>query len=288
MNPFDLHGFAFLFFYLLAGIGTLWGLRAWIRFLERGDGTSRQDMSDPYLIAYLRAGHNEALRVATVALIDRGLLDAKDQTLSTRNADAVELVQRPIEKAILKRYLTPGKAFEIFKDEAAIGSCTAYRRLLEDKRMIADGSTYVKRLPWVLIAIGLLIMITLVKVDMALSQGRHNVGFLIVLTLVFAFSVFVIWGKRRTASGDATLADLRALFARLKDRAGALRAGGETNEAALLTAVFGLAALPTMMFPFTRNLYPSGSTNGSSCGASGSSCGSSSCGGGCGGGGCGG
>jgi hypothetical protein len=32
------------------------------------------NLSDPYLIAYLRGGKNEVLRIATVTLIDRGYL----------------------------------------------------------------------------------------------------------------------------------------------------------------------------------------------------------------------
>ena len=294
MNPFELTGFSFLGFYVLLGIAVIWGLRAWIRDLETADTPPAQNMTDPYLIAHLRSGENEALRVATVALLDRGLLVAEGETLKTKNSKAFGAVQRPIEKAILQHFTSPGEGNEIFKDSAAKSACDHYKKVLTEQCMIADGSTYAKRFLPVAVAVGLLIAATWVKISMALSQGRHNVGFLVVLTVVFGIVAMVLWRKRRTARGDAMLTDLRSLFSRLKDRAKSLRAGGQTNEAALLAAVFGLSALPAASFPFMEKLYPAKSRDGSSCGSSSSDSSSSSsssgssCGGGCGGGGCGG
>ncbi|MEO8101156.1 MAG: TIGR04222 domain-containing membrane protein [Betaproteobacteria bacterium] len=296
MNPFQLTGFAFLGFYLLLGIAVLWSLHVWIRNSETAGAPPQQNFTDPYLIAHLRAGESEALRVATVALLDRGLLKAEGvapKTLSTKNMGAFAMVKRPIEKAILNRYMTQGEAHDIFTDSGAKSACESYEKVLKDQRMIADSGVYAKRLLPVAIAVGALVAVTWTKVSIAFSQGRHNVGFLVFLTLVFAVLTLVVWRKRTTGRGDAMLGDLRSLFARLKDRAKALRAGGQTNEAALLAAVFGLSALPAASFPFMDKLYPAkardGSSCGSSCSSSSSSCSSgSSCGGGCGGGGCGG
>jgi hypothetical protein len=75
------------------------------------------------------------------------------------------------------------------------------------------------------------------------------------------------------------MADLNQLFKRLKGRAYTLSAGGKTNEAALLAAVFGLSALPATGFPFISTLYPAknkSDSNSSGCGSSSSSCSSSS------------
>ena len=68
MNPFMLTGFSFLAFYLVVGITIAWGLRRWIRNSESSDAAPMQNLTDPYLIAYLRAGENEAMRVATDAV----------------------------------------------------------------------------------------------------------------------------------------------------------------------------------------------------------------------------
>ena len=292
MNPFELTGFNFLGFYTLLGIVVMLAMRAWIRYLETANAPPAQNMTDPYLIAYLREGENEALRVATVALLDRGLLVAEGETLKTKNSKVFGGVQRPIEKAILQHFASPGEGHEVFKDVAAKRACTSYGNLLKQQGMIADGGVYVKRLLPTLVAIGLLIAVTWTKISIAFSQGRHNVGFLVMMTILFGIIAIIIWRRRRTAQGDEMLSDLKSLFSRLKDRAKSMRAGGQTNEAALLAAVFGLSALPAASFPFLEKLYPVKARDGSGCGStsdSSSSCSSgSSCGGGCGGGGCGG
>ncbi len=293
MNPFELTGFSFLFFYVLLGVAVLWGLYVAIRQLESATITPQQNMTDPYLIAHLRAGANEALRVATVALLDRGLLTASGTNLTTKNGKAFAAAQRPIEKAILHRYAKSAESHKIFTDAPAKAACNVYEKTLQSQGLIADMGTFVKRLPLVAVGLAVLIGVAWNKVNIAFSQGRHNVGFLIFLALVFSVIALVILKRRRTGAGDAMLADLRSLFSRLKDRAKSLRAGGATNEAALLAAVFGLSALTASSFPFLESLYPKRSGDGSSCGASScsssSSCSSgSSCSGGCGGGGCGG
>ena len=76
------------------------------------------------------------------------------------------------------------------------------------------------------------------------------------------------------------LADLRLLFDSLKQRAGS--ENWDTNGLTLFAAVFGIAAIPTVVFPHARTLYPAPASSGSTCGSS--SCGGGGgCGGGCGG-----
>jgi uncharacterized protein (TIGR04222 family) len=72
-NPFDLPGPSFLLFYACLGVFVAIALRSFRRRNEEGSAP-RIDTSDPYLIAYLRGGKNEAARVAAVSLVDRGLL----------------------------------------------------------------------------------------------------------------------------------------------------------------------------------------------------------------------
>lgn len=290
MNPFQLTGFGFLGVYLLFGIAVYCGLRLWLRHIETASVRPQQNMTDPYLIAFLRTGENEALRVATVALLDRALLTSDGKNLKTTNTNAFGAAQRPIEKAILQHYAKSSESYTIFKEGQARVACNAYAKSLKEQQLLADSSVYVQRLMPVALALALLVAATATKISIAFSQGRHNVGFLIALTIAFAIAVLWAGFRRRTAAGDAMLTDLKSLFSRLKGRAKALRAGGQTNEAALLAAVFGLAALPAASFPFIAKLYPAKSRSGSGCSSgSSSSCSSgSSCGGGCGGGGCGG
>jgi hypothetical protein len=102
-------------------------------------------------------------------------------------------------------------------------------------------------------------------------------------------AVFLAWrihNPYRTSLGDDYLASVRTLFARLRQRASALKPGSGSRDLLWLTALFGIAMLPASAFPAIAHVWPKPATgSGSSCGSS--SCGSSGCGGG-GGGGCGG
>ncbi|HVK56617.1 MAG TPA: TIGR04222 domain-containing membrane protein [Burkholderiales bacterium] len=288
-NPFLLTGFNFLLFYFVLGVLINWGLRHWLQKKEMEEFVRKPQMTDPYQIAYLRGGDREALSIATVALIDRGLLKAEGEVLQARDNLAVDLVNRPIEKAVLKRYSLAGNADEVFTDPGARAACNEYRKELIKHRMIADSVLYRQRLAPALLAIAGLLLVTVIKVQIAFSQGRHNVMFLIILTVIFCIAVFVALGARTTGRGKAMLEDLKTLFARLQQRSKTIQSGGQTNDAVLLAAVFGINTLPTANFPFIKNLYPSKSSDsgGSSCGSSsssdGGSCGGGGCGGGCGG-----
>ena len=74
MNPFDLRGPDFLAFYLVFGLAmlaVLWLLRR----AGEADTTSHVMLDDYVEIAYLRGGPQEAMRVATLNLVNRGLLE---------------------------------------------------------------------------------------------------------------------------------------------------------------------------------------------------------------------
>lgn len=191
------------------------------------------------------------------------------------------MVRRPIEKAVLRLYRRPGEMKAMLNDERCKDALGGYRDVLEQHGLVASTATFVRRLPPFVIAVGLLIGVGVYKIEIALSQGRNNIGFLFVFMLAFAYACFLIYRRHLTPQGEAMMTDLRGIFFRLKERAAFLRQGGATNEAALLAAVFGIAALSADQFPGIKALYPKRSNDGSSCGSGG--CGGS-CGGGCGGG----
>ena len=70
MNPFDLPGPQFLLFYIVFAGLVITGLIFWRRRAESSASTPRIDLSDPYLIAYLRGGEKEVRRVARYANSD--------------------------------------------------------------------------------------------------------------------------------------------------------------------------------------------------------------------------
>jgi uncharacterized protein (TIGR04222 family) len=81
-------------------------------------------------IAYLRGGDKEALRVATVSLIDRGFLKVEGTEVVTDHAATLDGVRRPIEKALLRKFTYPSKATAIFDDAPLAATCREYRDIL--------------------------------------------------------------------------------------------------------------------------------------------------------------
>ena len=290
MNPFDLPGPQFLVFYLgLAALVIIGVVVA--RKVAESSKTPKLDLSDPYLIAYLRRGDTETLRVAAVSLVDRGLLTATGTQLKRAENVNAESVRRPIEKELLHKFNRADEATAMFDDARLQATCKPYEETLKNAGLLPNESIKSARLTRLLIACFVLGGVGLVKIIVALSRGRTNIGFLIVLMIVAIFIAAKISFPRLTESGKAMLVDLQGLYGDLKNRALSLRTGGATIEPVLLAAVFGVGALEGADFAFTRVLFPapaaaqSGSSWNSSWGSScsSSSCGSS-CGGGCGGG----
>lgn len=291
MNPFDLRGPEFLVFYALLGLATLAALTLVRRAWESSGGRAR--LSDPYLIAYLRGGVHDALRVATVALVDRGLLQAGGMELKTADADAVKRASHPLEKAILEKFQTEDDPRSLFHDLSLEGAARPLERALEERGLIPDDAVRQRRLMTAAVAVLFLWGVAAIKAAVAVSREHYNLWFLLALALGLAF-VALRQSPARTRAGDRVLDELRELFGGLRTRAGSLRRGSGA-EAALVAAVFGVRALPVSEWAFAYTLQPrverkdasSSSSSGSSCGSSGgSSCGSScggSCGGGCGG-----
>jgi uncharacterized protein (TIGR04222 family) len=287
MNPFDLAGPQFLLFYLAFGGSVILAL-AMLRQMRESSDSSKVNLTDPYLIAYLRGGKNEALRLGTVSLIDRGLLVVKGSRLRS-DWQATDIVTNPVEKALLQKFLAEDETTSIYKSSALEAACQPYLDTLTRQGLLPDQDTRTARITRFIIGGAFLFFVAFTKIMVALARGRHNFMFLVLLTLLALFLAYKVSNPFRTVKGSHLLADLRTLFSSLKERASGLTPGGATGEIALLAAVFGIAALPTTVFPHAKTLYPRASSSssfssGSSCGTScGSSCGGGGCGGGCGG-----
>src|SRR4029077_10267097 len=83
------------------------------------------------------------------------------------------------------------------------------------------------------------VVVGLVKLEIAMERGRSNVGFLIIAIIVSGVC-FALLARPRAATheGVRMLADLRRLLDRRKT---AIRAQAKTSEALLLASVFGAA-----------------------------------------------
>jgi uncharacterized protein (TIGR04222 family) len=294
LNPFDLPGPEFLAFYVVLGaIVTLTAVYL-RRMLDPAADSPVPPPEDPYLVAFLRGGAEEAARVAVMSLIDRGLLQVENDRVVATTEEAVHQVRRPIEKEVVAAFRKPtvtGIRVESALREVRAGSaCREYEKSLTEMGLLPDERTKTARWMLFLVSTVTLLTVAFLKVMIALGRGRHNVGFLILLAAAFAVLQVAVVRSSRTRLGDRLLSDLKVLFARLKDRA-SWPTGGATSELAWLAAVFGAASVPYVVFPHVDLFRPrqrsgdgaSHSGNGSSCGGScGSSCGGG-CGGGCGG-----
>lgn len=291
-NPFDLHGPAFLVFYIVLGIAVNLILRHLILQKEKESPAALRVCTDPYKLAALRAGACETLRIAVFSLVDRGLLKALGTEVAAEG-QAKEMVRRPIEQAVVTFFSRPRQARDIFSDAAALAAGGEYCRELAAEGLTADRATLESRGTVALTAVVLLAGVSMTKIGIALARGRHNILFLIILTVIFVVWAIFTWRRERTGAGDEVLRRARQRFKPLKDRAESIRPGGMTNDASILAALFGLVALPTGYFPYITTLFPKAvatSGDGSYSGGCGDGGGSSAgCGGGgCGGGGCGG
>lgn len=289
MNPFDLRGPEFLLFYLIFSAIVIAALVLLRRRLE-SSSAPKIDLGDPYLIAYLRDGKNEALRVALVALIDRGLLIYDGTRIERASHADPSQVRRPLEKALLEKFAKPYEPSSIFDDATLEIACDPYQETLKREQLLPDESVQQRRLMLTVAAFFILGGVGGIKVFIALERGRTNVAFLIILMVIAILIAIKVSSPRLTARGAALLADVQTLYAGLKDRATFIRPGGATVEAMMLAATFGVGALAGDAFAYTQILFPrpQKAATGASCGSTcGGSCGSS-CGGGGGCGGCGG
>ena len=110
MNPFDLPGPPFLRFYLCFAIMVIIIAVMLRRRWESYVFTARMEkdlLDDPYAIAYLHSGKAHMVSVTALSLLNRGLLVPDQQRLATADGlHSVEMVRRPIEKALLQRCMT--------------------------------------------------------------------------------------------------------------------------------------------------------------------------------------
>lgn len=287
MNPLAFYGPQFLLFYGLFGVLVI----AALRLLRRGGETGMaipSGLTDPYLIAFLRGGRREAVNVAVLSLIDTGLLRLEDERLAASGPEAAARARRPLEKAILERFQTPGREGAIVGDPGVAAALSQYESSLRNMGAFPGPATIRTRVFLYLAALALLLGLALAKIVVALSRGRHNIAFLALLAFGFVVWAAVVAFPRRTGRGDALLADVRTLFHPLRQRVGQLKHGVEANEFAFLVAAFGaplLASGPVYSAynAFRKRESRRSSSSSSGCAACGSGCGGGGCGGGCGG-----
>src|SRR5437899_2341646 len=146
MNPFDLRGPAFLVFYLfLAAVVAAVMYRA-RRNAESGPGGVRLDLSDPYLIAALRGGTVDVLRVAVISLVDRGLIKASDNKIRYPQSNRGESVTHPVERVVLDYFATSDDPAKLLADPGAREAAATYEDRLRSLGYLPDYAATSRRL----------------------------------------------------------------------------------------------------------------------------------------------
>jgi len=263
MNPFALHGPEFLAFYAAVGIFILVLQYCWSRARETREARSPSSMADPYLIAYLRGGSSDALQAAAMSLMERKLLNASGRML-TAETGAEAKVESPVEKAVLALYSQPRTADAMDSSVVAAATFEAYKAELVRYGLLAGPKTFALRFVPFCVCAAIILGVGLLKLGIALSEGRHNVLFLIGMLAVFFLFSMGLYRVRRTRAGSAVIGDLETTFAELRSRAAALPKESAGSDVAMLAAVFGIAALPEARFPGVYALQPEESKDNSS------------------------
>jgi uncharacterized protein (TIGR04222 family) len=276
MNPFDLQGPEFLVFYIILGGALLLCLYS-MRHSGEVDFSTPVNLTDPYEIAYLRGGTNELIRVATVGLIDRGLLAVNENRLKVADEAQAQLIHHPLEREILNHFRVEQEAASEFRNEDVRKHCDRYAASLKTIGLLPDDDAKQRQMRKALLAAGILWMIATVKAVVALQRGHYNLGFLGALAVLFGVFAFAVGKVKRTKRGDTFLEHMRTLLVDLPGRASGFVPQSNTNELLMLGAVFGLASVPSGVFPYRRQLYRKATAEGVDCGAGcGSDSGSSS------------
>jgi uncharacterized protein (TIGR04222 family) len=300
MNPFELYGPEFLLFYFCFSLAVIVAIVLLRRRAESG-GSPRIDLGDPYLIAYLRGGEDEALRVAVVSLVDREMLVRDGRLIRRADHVTVDMAHRPIERAVLELFIIADNGASALKDKNLKPVFQPYQDTLERAGLLPDGATRAARLKRLLLGMAALVIVGVIKIQIGLSLERP-VEFLVVMMIVAIVISTALSFPRLTARGKATLEDITNLYSGLRTQIKSFSPGGASAELAMYAAVFGVAALAATPFAYAEDLFrrkysetfassSCGTSVSSACGSSdggSSSCGSSDGGGGCGGGGCGG
>ena len=302
VNPFDWSGPWFLLAYLIFGVLVYYLARELLIRQELRNPHAQLSLADdPYRIAFLRGGALEAVKIAAIVLVDRGLLRAEGPLLETASADSLRFARHDIERDVLRLYLgRQGHSKELAAQAEMLPACRAYHETLTQQEMLVGPPLLRRRARITWPAHWLLLTVAAVKAVIAISRQHYNLLFLALLLAIFLLMLRGLRTQATSWSAQRLLTDLRMLFGRLNQRASRLQAGSSSADMALLAAIFGLGALPLSVYAYVAELYPvprqgtgsdssSGSTGDSSSGGGdgGGDGGGSGCGGCGGGGGCG-
>ncbi|HUQ94936.1 MAG TPA: hypothetical protein VM120_24875 [Bryobacteraceae bacterium] len=167
----------------------------------------------------------------------------------------------------------------------------AYDRELQEKGFLPGPSATLIQARDLTAGLIALVGVSAIKIGVALSRGRTNIIFLVLMTVIAIVLACKVTSPRITLRSKRFLEDLARLWRGTEGRKASLYPHSGSKDLVFLSAVFGMSILPERAFPDKRLVFKepaaAGCSSGSGCGSSSSDSGSSG-GSSCGGGGCGG
>jgi len=266
---------------------------------------------DPFEIAYLRGGLHEYTRLVVLDLITRGYLQhtvkkgflGSESSVIERAPVTPNLAYLNDAERRVFLWINSGQSAEqiaraLPDDSRVTAAAQAHREALEQSRFLPSPELRRQSFAAVLPAVFVVAGLGLLKLVVALSRDRHNVGFLLFLLVTGVVAILIAGRPRRlTHLGRRYLERLQSALGMLRERFAVLAAGPTHDHFILAVSVFGIAELEKTSYAYYPKMFKKAAEQnssgcGSGCGSS-SSCGSgsgcgSSCGGGSGCGGCGG
>lgn len=298
----NLYGPIFLVLYAIVSILAITLCAIWSRRCDPLPGfgpalPKPTASSDPYEFAWLRDGNTGMLSTALYALRKASLITITNDDI--RRTPIAAEIHHPAERAVYGALATPRKRAELISDSALLGQfdhiSATYRAKFEQAGLVTNASERARAITATLTAVGIILGLGGFKLFAALSHGRHNVVFLILLGIVATIVAIVACRpKHLNARGRAYLKSLKEKFSSFAPTPSLL---GPADVMPLYVGLLGTGILVGTGYDDVNKVFRytssgSSSCSGGSCGggcSSGSSCsGGGGCGGGCGGGGCGG
>ena len=286
VSLFTLHGPEFLRLYVFLCFlvcGVVYG----VRWSLEPRPQSFEQVRDPYVIAYLRGELDELIRVVTLSLTLRRLLNVDKKGIETVDVSEIERARVPIEKLVLTVCRLRATPVLIEANAQVRAAGRDYERHLLERGLVVGEAALQKCQLWAWFGFAALALVAGVKIVVALNTGHSNVMGLFVCLLIATIVLLRGARFRLTRRGREALKDLRELFAHLNDRRDSL-AKTAISEATLLAALFGVYSLMGIDRSAWTRMFIRVDTSSSNGGVSGCGGGCGGGGGGCGGGGCGG
>lgn len=243
----------FVILYVAVTVALLGGARRAIRAWEARRFESTQLPTDPYDIAMLRGGALEALKVAVLALIDRGLVVYENDTLAAAPGKRVRL-DNQVENIVLHSLRAPIHPDKLPSDSNIERVHEALASRLGIHGLVRSGRLMPGRLVWVGAAMFMPTLLAIGNLVEASPTEARSLGLVLFAWFVALLEGLRLLGLSSTGAGLAALDSLRHLMTGLRDHANLLRPGRNTNEIAMLAAVFGLGVIPSGLAPYATGI----------------------------------